>query len=115
MEPTSENPLYAKCQAELRASVCSHCIEHHPAGPPCTPLGKTCGIEVHIPELVEICSTVHSTQMEPYINELHDKICSTCTNKDGPTCPCPLDYLLLLAVEAVDRVLERNGWKSVEV
>lgn len=114
METTPNYLLYEQCLAELRKSVCSHCIERHPAGPPCTPHGKTCGIEVHIPELVEICTKTQTRQMAPYIDELHEKICKTCINKDGPNCPCPLDYLLELAVEAVDRVLERASLRPVD-
>jgi hypothetical protein len=46
--------------------------------------------------------------MDPYINELHDKICRDCEYKDKPGCPCPLDYLLQLAVEAVEKVEHRR-------
>ena len=97
---------------ELREDVCSHCIEHQPGGPPCAPQGKVCGIEQHIPELVEICLTTDSVQMGPYIEQLHDKICVDCAYRDTPACPCPLDYLLQLAVEAIERVQRRQPYQS---
>jgi len=89
---------------ELREHVCRHCIERQPDCPPCAPHGKACGIEQHIPELVSICRTTDSLQMDTYIQQLHDNICQNCEYRDKPTCPCPLDYLLQLAVEAVERV-----------
>jgi hypothetical protein len=61
-----------------------------------------------VPELVEICRSINSSQMEPYIERLHDEICSECKYRTAPTCPCPLDYLLKLAVEAVERVEQRR-------
>ena len=95
--------------AELRDNVCSHCIEREPGGTPCAPRGKACGIELHIPELVEICRTTDSVQMETYIQQLHDKICADCAYRDAPSCPCPLDYLLQLAVEAIENVERRSA------
>jgi hypothetical protein len=96
-------------RAELRASVCSRCIERLPGAPPCGPLGKGCGIERHLAGIIEICRTTNSALIDPYIEKLHDTICAQCEHKDTPACPCPLDYLLQLAVEAVDRVEYRRA------
>src|SRR5262249_47776782 len=38
---------------EIRREVCSRCVERPPGGPPCAPLGKQCGIEMHLPELID--------------------------------------------------------------
>jgi hypothetical protein len=91
----------------LRAEVCSRCIERRPGAPPCGPQGKGCGIERHLAALVQICRSTDSALMDPYIEKLHDTICTDCEYKDTPSCPCPLDYLLKLAVEAVEKV-DRN-------
>jgi hypothetical protein len=96
-------------RAELRAGVCSHCIERRPNAPPCAPLGKACGIERHLSGLVEICRTTDSALIDPHIEKLHDSICADCEFKDRPACPCPLDYLLQLAVEAVEKVERRRA------
>ena len=93
---------------ELRAEVCSRCIERRPGAPPCAPLGKGCGIERHLPALVELCRTTDSALIDPYIEKLHESICADCEYKDKPACPCPLDYLLKLAVEAVETVESRR-------
>ena len=89
---------------ELRANVCSRCIERRTGAPPCAPLGKGCGIERHLSALVELCRTTNSALIDPYIKKLHDTICSDCEYKDSVLCPCPLDYLLQLAVETVENV-----------
>jgi hypothetical protein len=99
----------AEYRAELRANVCSRCVERLPNAPPCGPLGKGCGIERHLSGLVDICRTTNSALIDPYIEKLHDEICSRCEFRDRRTCPCPLDYLLQLAVEAVERVQQRRA------
>jgi hypothetical protein len=95
-------------RAELHAEVCSRCVERRPGGPPCGALGKECGIERHLPALVELCRTTDSALIDPYIEKLHDTICADCDYKDKPSCPCPLDYLLQLAVETVEKVQRRQ-------
>ena len=95
--------------AELREQVCSRCVQRCPECPPCGPNGKPCGIEQHLQELVEICRTTDSIQMATYLEKLHDLICPTCEYRDSNACPCPLDYLLQLAVEAVETVERRRN------
>jgi hypothetical protein len=97
----------------LRAEVCSRCIERRPGGPPCDAIGKGCGIERHLPALVELCRTTNSALIDPYVEQLHDMICPDCEYKDTSSCPCPLDYLLKLAVEAVDKVERRRAAPAV--
>lgn len=96
--------LYDLCLAEIREHVCSHCIERLPGAPPCGVQGKTCGIEEHLPELIEICSTTDSQLIDPYLERFHDEVCTHCEAQDGPNCPCALSYLLPLAVTAIERV-----------
>ena len=105
MKPQDDLDEY---RVELQADVCSRCIERRPGAPPCAPLGKGCGIERHLSALVELCRTTDSARIDPYIQKLHDKICTDCEFKDKPVCPCPLDYLLQLAVEAVEKVQRRR-------
>ena len=95
--------------AALRAEVCSHCIERAPGSPPCGISGKGCGIEEHVPKLAAICRSTDSALMDPYIEKLHEEICAQCKYRDTPSCPCPLNYLLQLAVEAVEKVERRRA------
>lgn len=100
--------------AEIREQVCSHCIERPPGGPPCQPLGKRCGVEVNLRELVQAVHQEHSNWMEPYIKRFHEDVCAHCLNRPTSQCPCALDYLLLLAVEAIEAVDERLGQSAVQ-
>ncbi len=92
----------------LQAEVCSRCIERRPHAPPCGAIGKGCGIELHLPALVELCRSTDSSLIDPYIENLHDTVCKECELRDQPPCPCPLDYLLQLAVETVEKVERRR-------
>jgi len=94
--------------AEIRDHVCSRCIEKPPGAPPCAPQGKRCGIELHLADVIEVCHAARGKTMEPYITRFHEDVCSHCANSTTLQCPCPLDYLLLLAVEAVEAVDERK-------
>ena len=95
--------------AEIREHVCSGCYERPAGGPPCAPLGKRCGVELHLAEIVHMCHRSKSNVIDPYIENFHNDVCSHCTNRETEQCPCPLDPLLLLAVEAIDAVDERRA------
>ena len=103
---------YDDYMAEIRQQVCTHCIERAPEGPPCAPHGKRCGIELHLPELVDVVHGVRSERIDPFIDNFHDEICTTCSNKPTNQCPCPLDYLLNLAVQAIETVDQRRATRQ---
>ena len=96
---------YAK---ELEHQVCRRCISRVKGAPPCAPKGIGCGIEQHLEKLVQICRTVDSALIDPYLDRLHDEICDDCIYRDKSVCPCPLKYLLPLAVSAVETVDRRR-------
>jgi hypothetical protein len=108
MNAQSQDEL-ADYRVELRAAVCAHCIERRSGEPPCGEMGGGCGIELHLGELVEMCRTTDSALIDPYIEKLHETICAYCERHDTPSCPCPLDYLLQLAVESIERVERRRA------
>src|SRR6516225_5053125 len=89
---------------EIRLQVCSRCVERPPGGPPCAPLGKQCGIEMHLPKLIETIHAVKSDSIVPYLENNRRLICETCPLLHGDQCPCPMDYLAVLVVEAVEAV-----------
>ncbi len=95
--------------AEIRLQVCSRCIERPPGGPPCAPHGKGCGVELHLRQLVEMCHQADSARIDPYVDGFHGEICALCENRDAKDCPCPLEYLLPLAVAAVETVDRRRA------
>jgi hypothetical protein len=93
---------------EMREQVCAHCISRQRGAPPCEPLGIGCGVEQHLEKLIDICRAVDSPLIDPYLDRLRDEICADCEFQDHPVCPCPLKYLLPLAVSAVETVEERR-------
>lgn len=93
---------------ELERQVCRRCMARVKGAPPCAPKGIGCGIEQHLEKLVEMCRSVDSALIDPYLDRLHDEICSDCAYRDKPVCPCPLQYLLPLAVTAVETVERRR-------
>lgn len=104
-----ESPELADYMAAVREEVCSRCIERLPGAPPCETKGKGCGIELHLPQLVEICHTTDSCLIDPYLDRLHNEICSGCDLRPTRQCPCPLDYLLPLAIAAIEAVDRRQS------
>ena len=94
---------------EIRQEVCSRCVERPPGGPPCLPLGKQCGIELHLSELIECVRAVNSPFMAPYLDHNREHICAHCALHYSDICPCPMDYLGVLLVEAIEAVDERHA------
>jgi hypothetical protein len=93
---------------EIRKQVCSRCVQRPSGGPPCAPLGTKCGVELHLPELIDAIHDVKSGSIVPYLEHNGKKICSCCEDLNTSTCPCPLRYLAVLIVEAVETVEERR-------
>ncbi len=71
-------------------------------------LGKQCGIELHLPQLIDAIHEVHSDLIAPYLANNRRKICEHCALLHTSVCPCPMDTLAVLLVEAVEAVDERR-------
>jgi hypothetical protein len=93
---------------EIRQEVCSRCVERPEGGPPCAPFGKVCGVELHLLQLVEAVREVHSDHMGPYLDSTRRKVCQSCPYLHESCCPCPMDSLALLVVEAIEAVDARH-------
>ncbi len=92
----------------IRDQVCSRCIDRPPGGPPCLPLGKQCGIEVNLHLLIDAVHEVDSESMLPYESTFHHVVCEQCPVYTTSNCPCPLDPLLILAVQAIESVDDQH-------
>jgi len=73
------------------------------------PIGKMCGVEMHLPDLVDSIPQVRSNRIESYLNQNREEICEKCELLHSGICPCPMDYLAVLVVQAVETVDERRG------
>jgi hypothetical protein len=93
---------------EIRSRVCSRCVDRPPGGPPCAPLGKKCGVEMHMSALIDSVGQVHNKLLGPYQDHDRQAICEKCALLNSSFCPCPMEYLAELIVEAVEVVDERR-------
>lgn len=107
---------------ELRGQVCRRCVSRVPGAPPCEDRGIGCGVEQHLEQLIDICRAVDSPLIDPYLERLKSEVCTDCAFQDEPMCPCPLKYLLPLAVGAVETVelrrrilADRLAWADGEM
>ena len=100
--------------AEIRQQVCRCCVERPPGGPPCEPLGKVCGIEMHLPKLVEAIHSIDSRWIRAYLGHNREVICQQCAFHHSSICPCPMDQLVFLVVQAVTAVDERHEAEAAE-
>ena len=94
---------------EIRQEVCRYCIERPPGGPPCALQEKWCGIEFYLPELIESIHQVRSKWVFPYLVNNRRRICEHCPLGTSDCCPCPLQSLAPLLVQAVKSVDERRA------
>ena len=51
---------------------------------------------------------MHSDQIEPYLHCNRHDICETCAYHHSDHCPCPMDTLAVLVVEAIEAVERRR-------
>src|SRR5271166_2362581 len=105
MLSTAEQAEYL---AEIRTQICANCVERPAGGPPCEPQGKMCGVEQHLPELIEAIHSAFSGSIGPYFESKQRQVCDHCSFQHSRFCPCPMDYLLVLVVEAVEAVDARH-------
>jgi hypothetical protein len=68
---------------------------------------------MHLPQLIDSIHEVRSWKIAPYLEHNHEKICQNCQLLDTEVCPCPLHYLSVLIVEAVETVDERHRNKAM--
>ncbi len=44
--------------------------------PPCAPRGKSCGIELHLEQIVELTHRTRDQAMDLYIEHFHEDVCA---------------------------------------
>jgi len=71
-----------------------------------------CGVELHLVDLVDSIHEVHSTRIQRYLNHNREEICGKCALLHSSCCPCPMDYLAVLVVQAVETVDERREQRA---
>jgi hypothetical protein len=67
-----------------------------------------CGIELHLESLIDSIHAVRSDRIAPYLEHNRHEICEHCAFLHSSICPCPMDYLSVLVVDAVEEVDHRR-------
>jgi hypothetical protein len=106
---------YQEYLDEIRLKVCSRCVERPAGGPPCGPLGKPCGVEMHLPQLIGAVHRIRSDWLGPYVDCNQEAICPKCPyHGDSYHCPCPMETLIALIAPAVEAVDERRRGEVID-
>jgi hypothetical protein len=74
-----------------------------------------CGVELHLPEIIDSIHHVSSNSIEPYLRTNRKCVCENCAFLRRDNCPCPMDYLAVLLVQAVETVDERHAQARSEL
>jgi hypothetical protein len=115
-EPTREERHQA-IWAALRDTVCSVCLDRNEDGSCGLSGGPTCGLEAHLPRLIEVLETVQGSRMDECLEAIRQRVCVVCEHDAHGACrlrndgACALDAYLPLVVEAVEeaqRTLARS-------
>ena len=110
----------------VQQRVCVKCIDSDPAKRDgnCRLTGEdACGLKYHFPQIVDTVLSVHSDNLEPYVEALRRNVCIFCKHQssDGKcsfrsNLDCGLDRYFPLIVEAIeglhfesDRIVEAFG------
>jgi hypothetical protein len=101
----------------VRSNVCTVCLDavmHGAQFVRCgLPKGRTCPVEVFLPQVVDVVEAVDSWLLDDYAKVLREKVCAICKHSDGDFCAlrlqadCPLDRYFMLVAEAIQQVNTR--------
>lgn len=101
----------------VRNKVCTVCLDavmHGDQFVRCgLPKGRTCPVEVFLPQVVGVVESVDSWLLDDYVKVLREKVCAICKHSEGGVCvlrlqaDCPLDRYFMLVAEAIQEVNTR--------
>lgn len=104
---------YGDYEQAIYRRVCRHCIDLGQDGKCTLPFDLKCGVQLYLPEIVAIVTTIHSENLDDYISGLRQRVCMNCKNQkpDGncklrDDADCGLNRYFELIVEAIEEVEE---------
>jgi hypothetical protein len=115
LSDASGEDRYRPYREAIRRRVCAICLDGAENGT-CGLSGPIpCGIDEHIPRLVDAILEVRSRQDDAYAAAVEAKVCSRCSQRDGlGLCRlrrdghCTVSVYLPLVIEAIDEVERRH-------
>lgn len=85
----------------IRERICAHCDTQPPDGSSCASVGVVCGVELYLDRLIDAVREVQDRRMENFAENALDRVCRSCAARGHRVCPCPMEFLLPRAVQAV--------------
>lgn len=97
----------------IQRHVCSVCIDgifenEHKFVRCGLPADRTCPVELHLPQVLEVVESIDSPRLEDYVTRLREKVCAECENSEEEGCDlrlkadCALDRYFMLVAEAIE-------------
>jgi hypothetical protein len=102
----------------IRRRVCAVCIDAICDGKyqflRCgLPAGRTCPVELYLPQVIEVVESVDSPLFEDYVTVLRDKVCAACEQTEEGICAlrlnadCALDRYFMLVADAIEEMRQQ--------
>ncbi len=79
------------------------------------PRGRTCHVELYLPQVIDVVRSIDSTRMDAYVDRLRQTVCRVCEQNVDGDCAlrlkahCALDTYVTLVVGAIEEVLKHAG------
>lgn len=116
MTGTPRDERYQVYLDAIRRKVCSICLDQRDDGTCGLTKERICGIEAHLPRVVDAVLSIESDRMDEYVDAIRAQVCGSCENQTGDGyCryrdrrECALDAYLFLVVEAIEEVKGINS------
>jgi hypothetical protein len=100
----------------VQRKVCQKCIDGDGHGNCRLGTVDECALKVYLPQIVEVVLAARSPDIEPYVQELRQKVCGECRHQgsDGNcllrnAVDCALDRYFPLVVDAIEELHSKRG------
>ena len=99
-------------EQRLREKICPNCVRRTRDGGCSLPEDRPCSLFANLDEIIEIVRQTRSSQIDPFVNTLRERVCGACHFQDDHgQCPCrqdvdcALDTYYPLIVEEIEKEL----------
>lgn len=102
----------SRVKDRLRDRICPNCARFTRERTCSLPPDRECAIFKYLEEIATIVQRTHDTAIDPYVDNVRDRICKSCLEDDHGCCPmrnaidCALDCYLPMIVDEVEFELD---------
>ncbi|MEW6509643.1 MAG: hypothetical protein AB1428_01650 [Bacteroidota bacterium] len=104
----------------VQSKLCIRCVDGDSLGGCRLPARADCAIKVHFPHILDAVNSVYSSSIDPYEEQLRNKVCRFCINRsaDGScrlrnNLECALDRYFPLLVQILEETQLRKRLRTV--